>query len=240
MVARGDIAGAGPPRAGAALSARGRTCRGSDTARSTRRWSTQRSLRERQAGVWRGWAPAVPSAALRGDGTGRRRRRREGGERRASPGTGGGHRERALTAAMGQHGAVPPSGTVPGHISAGIVLLPTRPLPGLALCRERGLRGTAPLSPSPPSPLPPTPHLFILLEPDPDGLHTLVVGDGSPQGRCLLGVLHPGQVGAFPDVLAPTLQGELSVPGRPGTRGALCTPAGSPQRPPRSGAQGST
>lgn len=69
------------------------------------------------------------------------------------------------------------------------------------------------LSPSPPSPLPPTPHLFALLESNPYGLHALVVGDGSCQGESLVGVLHPGQVGAFLGVLAPPLREELSVPG---------------------------
>lgn len=93
---------------------------------------------------------------------------------------------------------------------------------------------------SPPSSLQPTPHLFTLLESNPDGLHTLVVGDGSPQGGCLAGVLHPGQVGTFLELLAPILQRELSVPGHLRETGVLvplCTPVALPQPPPRSGAR---
>lgn len=52
----------------------------------------------------------------------------------------------------------------------------------------------------------------------------LVVGDGSRQRGCLVGVLHPRQVGAFLGVVAPTLQGEVSVPGRLRETGGACSP----------------
>lgn len=228
----------GSPRA--VLSSGGRTCRCSDTSESIPHWTTQRTLRERRAGGWRGprrgRAPAVPTAALPGDGTWRRME--EVGECRPSPGAGGGRGERALTAVVGQHGAVPPSGTIPRYLT-GTVALASRPLPDLALCGERGVQKHGPAVPQPPpSSLPPTPHLFTLLEPNPDGLHTLVVGDGSPQGGCLAAVLHPRQVGAFLDLLAPTLQGELSVPGHLRETGVpvpLGTPVALPQPRPSSG-----
>lgn len=131
-------------------------------------------------------------------------------ECRASPGAGAGRRERALTAVVGQRGAVPPSGTVPWHLIVPAVFLPGRPLPGLGLCGDRGFRARPCC---PPSLLPPAPHLLIFLESDPDGLHVLVVGDDFPQGDCLVDILHPGQVRSFLEALAPTLRGQLSVPG---------------------------
>lgn len=141
----------GPPRARAVLSARGRTCRCSDASRSSRHRTTRRNLWDRQAGGWRGprrgRAPAVPTATLQGDGT---CRRMEAGECRPSPGAGGGCGERALTALMGQHGAAPPVGTVPRHLTGGTVVRPIRPLPGLALCRARGVQRHGPAVPQPP------------------------------------------------------------------------------------------
>lgn len=55
-----------------------------------------------------------------------------------TPSAGGGRGARALTAEVGQHAAVPPIGTVPGQPTGDVVLVPIRPLPFQALCREKG------------------------------------------------------------------------------------------------------
>lgn len=123
-------------------------------------------------------AAALPATAPQGNGTWRREW--EGCWLRLS--TGGGCRVHALTTEVGQHAAGPPAGTIPHQPTGDVVLVPTRPVPGLGL--------------------------VPIAEAKPDGLHTLVVGDDPLQGGCFLGLLHPGQVSAGIAGLALALQGE--------------------------------
>lgn len=79
-------------------------------------------------------------------------------------------------AGLGQQGAVPALGTVPGKLAGVIVLVPVGPPPAFAL--------------------------LLVVEAQPDGLRALVVGDDLAQGGRLLGLLHPHQVGSRVAALA--------------------------------------